>query len=431
MISRSLWLLAGALVAGPLWAQLQLKPCTLESTPAKCGTFTVPENHARPDGRKIALAVVVLPSSTLPSSNPGPAHDPLLILDGGPGSAATSLTSFAVGALAPVRADRAVVLMDQRGSGGPNALRCDPAPRHFMVPKDPAACIAELSSHADLSQYGTLDFVEDIEALRKALGADHVHLYGASYGSRVAQLYLREHPAAVRSIVMAGPAPMSMILPDGVLHDSDAALEQIVKGCRFNSGCAAAFPDLKIPPPGFDDFSRMGLHLLMYSPETARRVPWLLAQAAAGHNRIVQSQTEEARAMVAGSIALGLHLAVICSEDLPLAKESTGAFVEEYRQACREWPRKKTQANLHDPVRSEVPLLMLTGERDPVTGPARAKELQQYFPNARKIVVPGGGHMFGGYSGCLDRAIAAFLRGVSPDTACLAKLPATDYFLGQ
>ena len=240
---------------------------------------------------------------------------------------------------------------------------CDPAPRHFLVPKDPAACIAALSSHADLSKYGTLDFVEDIEALRKALGADHIHLYGASYGSRVAQLYLREHPDSVRSIVMAGPAPMSMIVPDSLLQGSEAALEQIVKRCRSdNRRCG--IPGFK-DSSGFDDFSRIGLHLLMYSPETARRVPWLLSQAAAGHRRIVNSEIEEARAMLADSMALGLHLAVICNEDLPLAKASTGPFVKEYRQACSGWPATKMPSSLHDPVRSTVRLLMLTGNTIP------------------------------------------------------------------
>jgi pimeloyl-ACP methyl ester carboxylesterase len=169
----------------------------------------------------------------------------------------------------------------------------------------------------------------------------------------------------------------------------------------------------------------------MYSPETASRVPWLLSQAAAGRSRIVHGQIEQVRALLAGSIALGLHLTVICNEDVPLAKASTGPFVEEYRLACRGWPATKTLSGLHEPVRSTVRLLLLTGEHDPVTGPARAKELEQYFPNARMIVVPGGGHMFGGFNGCLDRAIAAFLRGASPEVACLAKLPPTEYYLGR
>jgi pimeloyl-ACP methyl ester carboxylesterase len=74
---------------------------------------------------------------------------------------------------------------------------------------------------------------------------------------------------------------------------------------------------------------------------------------------------------------------------------------------------------------------MLTGELDPVTGPNRAQELRQYFPNAQIVVVPGGGHMFAGFSGCIDRIIAGFLQGQTPDEACLEKLPKPQYFLGN
>jgi pimeloyl-ACP methyl ester carboxylesterase len=321
--------------------------------------------------------------------------------------------------------------MDQRGTGGSNLLTCEVAQQHFVVPKDLSACLEQLASHAELSKYGTLNFVQDIEDLRQALGYRHVHLYGASYGSRVAQLYLREHPDVVRSIVMAAPAPMSLTVPDGLDAGSDETLAQIIKDCHLNAACAAAYPALHAVPTGLDDFTRIGLHLLMYSPETARRIPWLLTQAAAGHPRIVHWEIDETRSMLSDSIAIGLHLTVICNEDLPLARESAGPFAGEYRQACHDWPRSPLPSNLHEPVRSKVPVLMLTGELDPVTGPNRAQELRQYFPNAQIVVVPGGGHMFAGFSGCIDRIIAGFLQGQTPDEACLEKLPKPQYFLGN
>lgn len=321
--------------------------------------------------------------------------------------------------------------MDQRGTGRATLLTCAVADQHFVVPRELSACLAQLSSHADLSKYGTLNFVQDIEELRRALGYRHIHLYGASYGSRVAQVYLREHPDVVRSIVMAAPAPMNLIVPDGLDAGSDEALAQIVKDCRLDASCAAAFPTLQEVPKGLDDFTRIGLHLLMYSPDTAKRIPWLLVQSTAGHSRIVRWRLEQSRNNLVNSIALGLHLTVICSEDLPLARESAGPFAGEYRQACHDWPRFPAPANLHDPVTSKVPVLLLTGEFDPVTGPKRADELRQYFPNAHLVVVPGGGHMFGGFSGCIDLIIARFLEQQPWDNACLAKLPKAEYFLGN
>src|SRR5258708_2593416 len=125
MTTKCLWLLAAVLIALPVGAQLDLKPCTVAATAAQCGIFTVPEDRAQPDGRRIALAVVVLPAIASGASQD---KDPLFILDGGPGSAATRMTNFVVGLLAPVRAERAIVLMDQRGTGGSNPLTCQIAP---------------------------------------------------------------------------------------------------------------------------------------------------------------------------------------------------------------------------------------------------------------------------------------------------------------
>ena len=165
-------------------AQLHLTPCHIEDSRASCGTLRVPENRKQTNGRELLLNVVVLhPVGS------GKEKDPLFILDGGPGGAATRLAGFAANALRPVLEDRAVVMVDQRGTGGPNALNCEIADRHFVVPKDKEECLARFAKFADLRNYGTLDFVRDVEDLRKALGYAHINLYGASYGSRVAQVY--------------------------------------------------------------------------------------------------------------------------------------------------------------------------------------------------------------------------------------------------
>jgi len=406
-------------------AQLQLAPCHIEGSRASCGVLRVLENRKRTSGRKLTLNVVVVhPVGS------GKAKDPLFILDGGPGGAATRLARFVANALRPVLADRAVIMMDQRGTGGTNALNCEIGDRHFVVPKDKEECLARFAKFADLRNYSTLDFVHDLQDLRKALGYEHINLYGASYGSRVAQVYAREYPGAVRSIVMAAPAPPSVVVPDSLDAASDAVLLRDIKRCREDDACGKAFPSLVNIPDGLDDFRRIGLTLLMYSPDTARRVPWLLSQQAAGHTRLVDHAVEDARQMLNDSIALGLHLSVLCNEDLPLSKEVSGPFLAEYRAACSGWPHLSKSGQTHEVVYSDVPVLMLTGENDPVTGPGRAKELQRDFPNSQIVVVPGGGHMFGGFTDCLDQMIARFLRGEPFTSACLATQSKSDFFVG-
>ena len=194
--------------------------------------------------------------------------------------------------------------------------------------------------------------------------------------------YVHEYPGSVRSIVMAAPAPPTMIVPDSLDAAINAALLHAVKRCREEDACAKAFPDLLKIPDDLDDFRRIGLLLLMYSPDTAQRVPWLLSHQAAGDVLLVEHAVEDGRQMLNGSIALGIHLSVLCSEDLPFSKEVSGPFLAEYRAACSGWPRLSESARIHERASSDVPVLMLTGENDPVTGPEKARELQSDFPNS-------------------------------------------------
>ena len=99
---------------------LNLADCRLPklSIAARCGELAVPENRDRPDGRKIAISIAVLPANTL-----NPRADPLFILAGGPGQAASFLGPFAA-SLTGVRKDRDIVLVDQRGTGRSSPLEC-------------------------------------------------------------------------------------------------------------------------------------------------------------------------------------------------------------------------------------------------------------------------------------------------------------------
>ena len=173
----------------------------------------MPENRDKPDGRKIILSVAVLPANTL-----HPRADPLFILAGGPGQAASFLGPFAA-ALTGVRKDRDIVLVDQRGTGRSSPLVCDAfKPDHSLetalefdpLPKA-SACARELAAKGiDATQYTTAAWVADLDAVRAALGYDKINLWGGSYGTRAAQEYLRRHPDRVRSVVLDGVATPAM-----------------------------------------------------------------------------------------------------------------------------------------------------------------------------------------------------------------------------
>src|SRR6185369_15626741 len=194
---------------------IALADCRLPKLPfaAQCGTLEVPENRDQPGGRKITLSVAVLPANTL-----YPRRDPLFILAGGPGQAASFLGPFAA-ALTGVRKDRDIVLVDQRGTGRSSPLKCAAFnPDHSLeaaIEFDPlpkaTACAQELAANGvDAAQYTTAAWVADLDAVRAALGYDRINLWGGSYGTRAAQEYLRRYPQRVRSVVLDGVATPAM-----------------------------------------------------------------------------------------------------------------------------------------------------------------------------------------------------------------------------
>ena len=228
--------LAGCGSGGSPSRAIALADCRLPKLPvaAQCGTFEVPENRDRPDGRKITLAIAVLPANTL-----NPRADPLFILAGGPGQAASYLGPFAA-SLTGVRKDRDIVLVDQRGTGRSSPLTCaafkpDDSPEAALeldpVPKA-AACAKELAAQGvDAAQYTTAAWVADLDAARAALGYERINLWGGSYGTRAALEYLRRHPSRVRSVVLDGVATPAMKVSLDIWPSRDIALSAVLEAC--------------------------------------------------------------------------------------------------------------------------------------------------------------------------------------------------------
>src|SRR6266702_7328294 len=203
---------------------------------AQCGKVDVLENRSIPDGRKLSIAVTLLPANTL---NPQP--DPLFMLAGGPGQSSDAIAALAE-QLSGVRRSRDIVLIDPRGSGRSAPLRCAALkPRDSfdeLLDADTIAqaahrCIAELLARGDVdvAQYSTSAYVADIDEVRAALGYERVNLWGGSYGTRAAQEYVRRYPARVRSVVLDGVAPPEMRISVDVWPSRDAAIARVIAGC--------------------------------------------------------------------------------------------------------------------------------------------------------------------------------------------------------
>jgi pimeloyl-ACP methyl ester carboxylesterase len=436
---------------------LALSECRLPrfAQPAQCATLQVPEDRTRPEGRRIGIFVAVLPANTL-----SPKPDPLFILAGGPGQAASRLAPFAA-QLNAVRRTRDIVLADQRGTGRSAPLECAALKpdRRDVFDTDPlpeaTACEAELQARGvDAAQYTTSAWIADLDAVRAALGYERINLWGGSYGSRVALEYLRRHPERVRSVVLDSVAPPSMRISLDVWAARDAALDAIIDACKRSAACAAAHPDpgttlaaidralgdegasvmLDDPQTGEStkatvtyDLVVAALQQLTYAPELSSLVPALLDRARAGD----YAPLVAAALLITGNLAEqmnpALHYSVTCAEDVPrIAAGEPARSLEAVRAkrlatrtlgVCDVWPRGAMPADFGEPVQSDVPVLLLSGGLDPVTPPANAARVAQTLTNHHHVVAAGYGHIVSPH-GCAPRLIAAFV-----DAAAFDRLP--------
>ena len=440
---------------------LALADCQLPKLPlaAQCGTLEVPENRAKPQGRKISLAVAVLPANTL-----NPRADPLFILAGGPGQAASFLGPFAA-ALTGVRKDRDIVLVDQRGTGRSSPLTCaafepddspDAALELDQVPKA-RACAKELAqAGVDPAQYTTAAWIADLDAVRNALGYATVNLWGGSYGTRAALEYLRAYPARVRSVVLDGVAAPSMKVFLDVWPSRDIAMTAVLDACAQSAACRAAHPDLpgtlnairdRLGAKGRDivvtdprtgaaetqhltfDHVLAALQPLTYSPDLAALLPEVIGSVAAGDYGPLFAGAMLVTADLAQQMNNALHYSVTCTEDAPrvstadiesaLAKVRSRSLAMQALAVCDVWPKGAGAAQAATPVQSDVPVLILSGGLDPVTPPANGAEVAKTLAKSRHIVARGYGHIVSPHA-CAPRLIAAFI-----DDPSFATLPAS------
>ena len=447
--------------------RLVLNDCKVEGVqgPAKCGTLEVYENRAKKQGRMIGINVVVLPA-TGEKREP----DPLVYFAGGPGSAATEDAQGIADAFKKVREHRDLLFVDQRGTGKSNPLDCpffNPNDLqsylgYFFPLEDIRKCRADLEAKADLKLYTTDIAVEDMDEVRAALGYERLNLFGGSYGTRAALTYLKRYPKRVRTATLQGVAPPNQYMPGDFPIGNERALQGILAECASDQACNAAFPNLKeetksllaqlikgpveveIQRPGANDRVKVKLNrdlaaeairYMMYSPVPASRVPLIIHLAAQG-NFVPLTQTAiEYRKFLVSTGSNGMYLSVTCAEDLPWIKPGEGermaenTFLGDYRlrqqrEACALWPRADIAKDYADPVRSDVPVLILTGEWDPVTPPSNGDATAKTLKNSLHIVVPHGAHGLGGLENidCVLGIAAEFIeRGTTNgiDTACV------------
>lgn len=435
----------------------------------QCGTLAVPENWQAPSDKTLDLNVIV--ANAVSQS---PKSDPLFLLMGGPGQASSELVAGLLKIFRSVREDRDLVFIDQRGTGKSSALVCDEEDgdiyevlsSDFNV-DDVKKCIA--SFDVDLSQYNTNNAILDFDAVREALGYQQINLYGISYGSRAAMVYMREKPAALRSVILDGVVPPQVVVgPMGI--EAERAFDIMIEQCSQSEACAKQFPNFlgdyqkiraqleqapiktMIDHPVTDKSIALNIDSkkfinqirnMFYSVGMRELVPYVVSEFSKGNYKPfvgMMSQSEDST----GGMYVGLTFNILCNEDIPrasrdlLAKDSANRFsgahtFEVFSSICEHWPTFDAPENFGDKVTSDIPTMLLSGELDPVTPPAWGSLAAEGLSNSKHYIAKNAGHGLITQS-CAANMISEYLENLNFDdvnSACLDKQPLPGFLLNN
>ena len=458
---------------------LTLTPCELGqpnsglSTAAWCAPFEVPENRDDPNSRKIQLKLAVIRSSAQVASK-----DMLVMLAGGPGQAATESWPGVSTALQPLTAHRHVLLLDQRGTGGSNPLTCkdegegteggaeDIDTSAERQKQETERCLKQIEGKADPRYYTTTIAAQDLEDVRKALGSPAFDLVGVSYGTRMAQQYAMHYPKAVRSLVLDGVVPNELVLGEDFARNLDDALKAQFAQCTANEACRKRFNDPYQTLYQLRDALRANPHkvsfrdpqnyqsvqrtlseyslasvvrMFAYSPLTSALLPLSIDAAAHGDVGPLLGQAKLLSGDLSDTMNGGMQLAVICSEDADLlvprdedAHTILGTrMVDTLRNTCAVWPKGTRPADFHQPLKTDKPVLLFSGQFDPVTPPRYGEQVAKNLSNARHLVLTGQGHNVIN-AGCAPQLVRHFIEDLNPkalDASCLERLQPTPTFI--
>lgn len=427
----------------------------------RCGKLKVPENYQKPNATQIELNFVILPAM-----DESEGLEPMMFLAGGPGQAASELAGGVRRTFNDVRKTRDIILIDQRGTGESATLECP----DVEVP-DPYTSLAEdlqldvvkqclAGIKSDLSQYGSENAIRDFDQVRLALGHQQVNLYGGSYGTRAALVYMRLFPQSIRSVVLDSVGPVEV--PIGAFGQSAArAFDIVLDNCQKDESCNKAYPNLK------DEFSqvmsriekepftvdiihpRLGtktqllmskgkftsqIRMMLYSPNMHSMIPLII------HQTYLENYAPLTGFIATTAKGAGIYEVVlfniICSEDFPrITAEQWAADGENHLDGelsqlafggvCPLWPRYEVSEAFYQPVTADIPTLILSGNMDPVTPPSNGEYSDKSLPNSRHIVDMNAAHIVNSNK-CTGGMVKEFFDTIDPqavDASCLEDNP--------
>ena len=403
---------------------------------AELGRLFVPENRSNPKSKLIELAFVRFKST---GKNPG---TPILYLVGGPGASAIGQgRSVGFPLYMALREAGDFILLDQRGTGmsKPNLTCREKLSYPLDKPLERAALLRLYleqskacaqywrSQGVDLAGYNTNESADDVEALRKALGIPKLSIFGTSYGTHLSLATIRRHGENLNRVVIAGieGPDHTYKLPSNVQGN----LEQIAQIYKADANIGKAIPDfLGLMQTLLDRLEKQPLTVEVDDPETKQKVKitvgkfdlqFLIANLLPGRVSAMKRFAAVAVAMSKGdfsflaqlslgarrdSIGSAMSFVMDCASGVSRKRwaqikveEKTrmvGSLIDfPFPEICEAWGRPDLGSTFRSPVRSNLPVLFISGTLDGRTPISNAEEIRKGFPNSVSLVVEQAGHV--------------------------------------
>ncbi|MEU6890556.1 alpha/beta fold hydrolase [Streptomyces sp. NPDC046557] len=445
---------------------------------ARCGTLTVPENRDKPDGRKIRLGVAIVPAA---ARQPKP--DPVVWLAGGPGDDAVGEIPLALDG--GLNRDRDVVFMSQRGTYSADpALTCPnvdefnaravglvyDAPSTGRLHVDATrACRERLAARGvDLAAYNSSESAADYADLRVALGVDQWNVFGISYGTDLALVYMREHPEGIRSVGLDGVLPPSTAGPALTWDSAREGFDGLFQACARQPACNSRYPNLSatfdrlvrqlearpvtttVSLPGRPQPVKVVLDggalvtWLTSATHLAAGVPRSLDELAHGKPQRIARQWAGGKLspQSVGRVSHGLAYGVFCREWIPFESEAEGlragqrAFPSYPRSVlaqapqlaflhadCDAWHVPAAPRSIRDVTRGDIPTLVMSAGFDAQTGARNGPYVARTLSRATVVTIPYVAHVAFAASPCAQDITLSFLNTpTAPKTGCVATL---------
>ncbi len=445
--------------------KLDLETCYVNGVTrdATCGFAELPLNYNKPEGDKVSVHVMVISARKTEKE-----ADPLFILAGGPGQAAGEYGALVKLAFSQVRGKRDIVLIDQRGTGQSYGMMCS-SDDSVETMAESLEAIAECRKgfKLDTRHFTMANVIQDMDEIRAQLGYETINLWGASYGTRTADAYVKTYPERVRSMVLDGILPPDISLFETAPKSAQRALDKIVEECAAQEACQKNFPEFKeqvfalmakaergelryqgINPVSGEyvdmliemPFAVESLRSVMYGADGTTRLPFAVNEASKGN---LLPMFGPMFANAGAGMYIGATLSMLCGDevsrvDAEKAKAAgEGSFAGDsyyqlWSQMCTKWDYEVPSSDYKAAVNTDIPTLILSGNLDPITPPEMGDHYMKGVTNGRHIVVNGTGHNTS-YTGCVPDLINQFITDLDAevlDDSCLSHIKRLPIIIG-